>query len=595
MADKSLFGRLKRLFGNDVIVRNIGGNQLKIVDINQIQQGGKIETNYLMDKFSRVYNNFTSMYGSQMNINYQILRSQLYSDYDVMDTEAIVSSALDVISDECTLKNNMGEVLQIRSSNENIQKILYNLFYDVLNIEFNMWSWIRQMLKYGDFFLKLEIAEKFGITNVIPFTAFHIERQEVPIEGKMVTKFRLSPEGNAAGSSGFYSVPNQVDHAGSGIFFDNHEMAHFRLITDVNFMPYGRSYIEGARKIYKQYVLMKDAMLIHRIVRAPEKRIFYINIGSIPPNDVEAFMEKTINKMKRIPYMDPQTGEYNLRFNIANMLEDYFIPIRGNDQTTKIDTAKGLDYAGIEDVQFLRDELFIALKVPKAFLGYEQDTGGKTTLAAQDVRFAHTIDRIQRIVLQELYKIALIHLYSQGGYNNEELTNFELSLTIPSIIYDQERVNLLKEQVSLANDIIEGKLLPTDWIFFFVFHLSEDTYEEYRDLIAADQKRFFRWNQIEEEGNDPLESGKSFGTPHDLASLYGRGRYNDASVPEGVPEAPKGRPKEKASDINTQGNAFGRNRLGKNNKKEIMLENKRLINSLKDKFNLKDLTDPERP
>ena len=227
-------------------------------------------------------------------------------------------------------------------------------------------------------------------------------------------------------------------------------MAHFRLLTDTNFLPYGRSYIEPARKLFKQYTLMEDAMLIHRIVRAPEKRIFYINVGNIPPNEIENFMQKTISKMKRTPYMDERTGEYNLRYNMQNMLEDFYIPIRGNDQATKIDTTPGLQYDGIADVEYLRDKLFAALKVPKAFIGYDADTEGKATLAAQDIRFARTIERIQRILVSELQKIALVHLYTQG-YKDENLTNFELSLTTPSIIYDQERVALMTEKMTLAS------------------------------------------------------------------------------------------------------------------------------------------------
>ena len=339
-------------------------------------------------------------------------------------------------------------------------------------------------------------------------------------------------------------------------------MSHFRLLTDTNFLPYGRSYLEPARKLFKQYTMMEDAMLIHRIVRAPEKRIFYINVGNIAPAEVENFMQKTISKMKRTPYIDQQTGDYNLKYNMQNLLEDFYIPIRGNDQATKIDNLAGLQWQGIEDVTYLRDKLFAALKVPKAFMGYEKDLTGKATLAAEDIRFARTIERIQRIVVSELTKIALVHLYAQG-YRDESMTNFELSLTTPSIIYDQERIALMKEKVELANSMMENKLMPSDWIYENVFHLSEDQYDEYRDLIIQDAKRKFRLAQIENEGNDPLETGKSYGTPHDLAALYGRGRYEDNSVPVGYDEdADLGRPSEKVTNKNTQDNAFGKDRLG---------------------------------
>jgi hypothetical protein len=569
MADTSLFSRLKRLFSTDVVIRNEGGNQLKVVDTDHIQTSGEFQTNSLVDRFGKIYTNpaSTSLLGSQFNIQYQYLRTYLYSDYDVMDTDAIVASALDIISDECTLKNDMGEVLQIRSSDDDIQKILYNLFYDVLNIEFNLWSWVRQMCKYGDFFLKLEIAEKFGVYNVIPYTAYHIQRREnFDMENPAKVQFLYSPDGYYTGGSGYYATPN-TKPSENQIVFDNYEVAHFRLLTDVNYLPYGRSYLEPGRRLFKQYVLMEDAMLIHRIARAPEKRIFYINVGNIPPQEVDAFMQKTINTMKKTPLMDEKTGEYNLKYNMQNLLEDFYIPVRGNDTATKIDTTKGLEYNGIEDVAYLRDKLFAALKVPKAFMGYEKDLTGKATLAAEDIRFARTIDRIQRILLSELYKIALVHLYSQG-YDGEQLTNFELKLTTPSIIAEQEKVALLKEKVALAKDMLDTKIIPSDWIYDNVFQFSQDQYDEYRDLIIQDQKRAFRNTQIAEEGNDPLETGRSYGTPHDLASLYGRERYADNSLPDGYDEkAELGRPKEKASNINTQDNALGRDRLGRKDMK----------------------------
>jgi hypothetical protein len=502
-----LFDNLKRLFSSDVVIRNVGGDELRVIDTDRIQSLGTLQTNALVDRFTKIYTTSgAGIYNVNNVYNYQTLRVQLYTDYESMDTDAIVASALDIIADECTLKNEHGEMLHVRSSDENIQKILYNLFYDVLNIEFNLWSWARNMCKYGDFYLKLEIAEKFGVYNVIPFSAYSIIREEgTNPKNPTYVRFKYDP----TSVSGITTPQTQyaLGTSTSDIYFENYEMAHFRLISDVNYLPYGRSYLEPGRKIFKQMILMEDAMLIHRIVRAPEKRIFYMNVGAIPPNEVEAFMQKTVQKLKKVPFVDPTTGQYNLKYNMMNMMEDFYIPVRGNDQSTRIDTAKGLEYNGIEDVAYLRDKLFAALKIPKAFMGYEKDLTGKATLAAEDIRFARTVERIQKILLSELTKIALVHLYTQG-YDGEMLTNFELNLTTPSIIYDQERVNLMKEKVELASNIMESNLLPTDWIYDNLFHFSQDQYDEYRDLIIEDKKRKFRLAQIEGEGNDPDESGQ---------------------------------------------------------------------------------------
>jgi len=565
MADTSIFSRLRRLFSTDVIIRNVGGDQLKVADTNQIQMSGELENNSLMARYNRIYTTSpTSLYGYQSSFNYQTLRTQLYSEYDAMDTDAIVASALDILSEESTLKNDMGEVLHIRSNDENIQKILYNLFYDVLNIEFNLSWWIRNMCKYGDFFLKLEASEQYGVYNVIPFAAFNIERQEhYDPENPTAVRFRYDPDGLAADTYGYFKTPNQ--HDAKSIYFDNYEVAHFRLLTDVNFLPYGRSYIEPARKLFKQYTLMEDAMLVHRIVRAPEKRIFYMNVGGIPPAEVENFMQKAISKMKRTPYIDQTTGEYNLKYNMQNLMEDFYIPVRGNDTATKIDTLGGLQYDGITDVNYLRDKLFAALRIPKAFLGYDEKLQGKATLAAEDIRFGRTVEKIQRIMVSELYKIAFVHLYIQG-YRDESLTNFELSLTTPSIIYDQERVMLLKEKMELAQSMMDSQLISSDWIYDNIFHFSADEYDEMRELVLQDAKRKFRVSQIENEGNDPLETGETYGTPHDIATSYGKGRVYDrpGSVPDGYDrDQPIGRPEEKASNIDTTNDPLGMDRLGK--------------------------------
>lgn len=569
--DPSLFARLKKLFSSDVVLRNIGGNELKVIDINKIQRSGNYRTNSLVDRYSRLYTyNRQTLWNPALN--FQTLRTQLYSSYEAMDTDPIISSALDILADECLLVNDRGDMLTIKSSDDNIKRVLENLFYDVLNIEFNLWSWVRGMLKYGDFFLKLEISEKFGVYNVLPYSVYHISRQEgVDPEHPTKVTFQFDPDGLASSTD-----PNYVPKDGKTVItLENYEVAHFRLLTDTNYLPYGRSYIEPARKIYQQLTLCEDAALIHRIMRAPEKRIFYVNVGQIPPNEVEQFMQKTINTMKKTPYVGPD-GQYNLRFNMQNMMEDFYIPVRSGDTSTKVETTPGLSYDGIQDIRYYQEKLFAALKIPKAYMGFEEQLSGKATLSAEDIRFARTVERIQRIVEAELTKIALVHLYTQG-FTGESLANFELKLTTPSVIFEQEKVALLKEKVDLASQMLDTHMFPTDYIYETIFGLSEEDYLEMRELVREDAKRAFRQSQIENEGNDPAKSGKSYGTPHDLASMYGRRSTpapkgaEQGKVPAGYEEDPRphadlnrpgdnpegGRPRIRASFYGTQDNPAG--------------------------------------
>jgi hypothetical protein len=260
---------------------------------------------------------------------------------------------------------------------------------------------------------------------------------------------------------------------------------------------------------------MEDAMLIHRMMRAPEKRIFKVDIGNIPPNEVDNFMQRIINKMKKIPVIDQKTGDYNLRYNMESVTEDYYLPVRGSDSGTDIQRLDGLGNEGaIDDIEYLRNKMMAALKVPKAFLGYEEGVGSKATLAAEDVRFSRTIERLQKIICAELEKISIIHLYTQG-FEDAELLDFELELTNPSMIHEQEKLELLSQQVDVANNLMENKIMSREWIWDNIFDLNEGDKKTIFDSLIEDQKQKFRMTQIEEEGNDPAESGEKVGDDAD--------------------------------------------------------------------------------
>ena len=558
MADTTLFTKLKRLFSSDVIIRNVGGKSLKLMDTGRIQKYGNLATNSLYDRFTRLHKPAGSSLQYNPTLNYQSMRLQLYSDYEAMDHDPIIAAALDIISDETTTRNEYGNVLNINSSNENVRKVLENLFYDVLNVEFNLATWVRNMCKYGDMYLKMEVSEKFGVYNVIPLSVYEVVREEgTDPENPSYTRFTMDPNGLASGAT------NTIRR--DQFTLENYEVAHFRLLTDSNYLPYGRSYLEPSRKVFKQLMLMEDAMLIHRVMRAPEKRVFYINVGAIPPDQVEQFMADTMHKMKKQPIIDQATGDYNLKFNMMNMTEDFYIPIRGNDAATRIDTTKGLDYDGTEDIEYLKAKMMAALKIPKPFLGYEEGVDGKSTLAGMDIRFARTVERIQRIIESELHKIALVHLYAQG-FDDDQLVDFSLELTVPSIIYEQEKIELYTSKTAVAQSMIEQKLFSSDWVYENIFGLSPDQYNQEKDIILQDAMNKFRVSQIESEGNDPSESGTSYGTPHDLASLYGNKRdksVGPAQVPTGYDEKEPGRPVEKPQNYGSDKGNFSRDPIGK--------------------------------
>jgi len=486
MAD-NLFTRLGRLFQSNVIIRKADDNRLVVKDLDFSQTA--LKTNFV-DRYNRMMQNtYSNPYSTAHNRRsaYEIRKLDLFKDYELMDQDPIIASALDIYSDESTVSNIEGEILKVKSENVKVQKILHNLFYDVINVEFNLWSWIRNMTKYGDFYLQLDIVDKYGVVNVKPISAYEITRLEDhdPANPQLI-QFEIADD------------KKEIK--------ENYEIAHFRVLSDTNFLPYGRSMLENGRKIFKQLTLMEDAMLIHRIMRAPEKRVFKIDVGNIPPREVEQFMQRIINKMKKTPVIDQATGDYNLKYNVESVTEDYFLPVRGGDSGTEIDTLPGLsNNDAIDDIEYLRNKLMASLRIPKAFLGYEEGlSGGKATLAAEDVRFARTIERLQKIIVSELTKIGIVHLYSQG-FDDSDLIDFSLELQNPSMIHEQEKLELLTQQVEVAERAIDTKLFSKRWLYDNIFDLSDEQKAVIFDGIVDDTKQKFRLEQIETEGSDPAD------------------------------------------------------------------------------------------
>ena len=496
--NENILQKLGNLFQSNIIIRKKDDGKLVVKDVDFAQSA--LVSNFV-DRYTKIMGGgtFGSKYAARQNrSNYDVQRRELFQDYELMDSDPIISSALDIYCDESTVDNIENEILTIKSENNKVVEILHNLFYDIMNIEFNLWSWIRNLTKYGDFYLQLDILDKYGIVNVKPLSPYEMVRLE-DHDPENPTKVEFELQGM---SSKFSS------RAGEKVLLQNYEVAHFRLMSDSNFLPYGKSMLEGARKAWKQLTLMEDAMMIHRIMRAPERRVFKVDIGNIPPNEVENFMNKMINKVKKTPVIDQKTGDYNLRYNVHSVTEDFFLPVRGSDSGTEIETLQGLSNDGqIEDIEYLRNKMMAALRIPKAFLGYEEGVGSKATLAAEDVRFARTIERIQKIVISELSKIAIVHLYTQG-FNDAELLNFTLELQNPSTIHEQEKLELLSQKIDLANNARDAKLFSNQWIYENVFHLNIEEMKTMMDQVIEDTKQRYRFEQIETEGNDPAESGE---------------------------------------------------------------------------------------
>lgn len=353
-----------------------------------------------------------------------------------MEYYPIISSALDLFMEEATTIGVNGKMLNIYSNKERIKLLLEEFFYDIVNVNTNLPFWTRNTCKYGDNFVLLYGERKKGITTVKQLVNYDIERMERIINGKPVIKFKERMTGDE---------------------FNVFEIAHFRLLGDDKYLPYGSSVLNKVRRVFRQLIMAEDAMLTYRIVRAGEKKVFKIDVGNIDEDDIEEYIYKVATKFKKISQVSPNDGQIDYRFNILGNDEDYFIPVRNANVQTGIDTLPGASNLDqIQDIEYLRDNLFTGLGIPKPFLSFQDAAGAGKNMAQYDIRFAKKVNRIQQAMIQELNKMAMIHLYLLG-YSGDDLSNFQLTLTNPSLQSEQMKSELLREKAQTYHELTRSE------------------------------------------------------------------------------------------------------------------------------------------
>jgi len=385
----------------------------------------------LQSKFFR-----TTDRGFQKALQYEAARLPAYIDYEGMEYYPIISSALDLFMEEATTIGVNGKMLNIYSNKERIKSLLEEFFYDIVNVNVNLPFWVRNTVKYGDNFVLLYGERKKGITHVKQMVNYEIERFERIQNGKPLVKFKERMTGDE---------------------FNVFEIAHFRLLGDDKYLPYGSSILNKVRRVFRQLVMAEDAMLTYRIVRAGEKKVFKIDVGNIDEDDIEDYIYKVATKFKKVGQVNPNDGQIDYRFNILGNDEDYFLPMRNSNSQTGIDTLPGAsNLDAIQDIEYLRDNLFIGLGVPKPFLSFQDAAGAGKNMAQYDIRFAKKVSRIQQAMIQELNKMAMIHLYLLG-YSNEDLNSFELTLTNPSTQQELLKSELLRDKAQSYTELTRGE------------------------------------------------------------------------------------------------------------------------------------------
>lgn len=408
------------------------------------------QNKYLQDRWVRVNQDLSmSAFSNLSNIKL------MYRDADLMDSYPEIGAALDLCSEECVQPNpnNGGQIVNVTSKSDRIRSILEDLFVNRLNLQVSAQMVIRAMCKYGNQFMLLDIDKDLGVKGWRQLPVGEVER----IENGIVNPYGGASSVGMATGVGTKDTSTKFmwtsESGGDLVPFRNWQIAHFRLLHNSMFLPYGVSMLSAARRHFRMLALMEDMMLIYRLERSMERRVYKIYVGALDDDDIPAYVEEIANQFKRTPIVDPMTGQLDLRKNILCATDDIFIPTRDSSLPNPIDTLSGAkNLEAIDDIKYIQKKVCAALRIPQSFLNFEEATGDGKNLALMDVRFARTINRFQQAFLMELTKIATIHLYLLGF--EEDLTNFNLSMNNPSTQAEQLELENLQKKISIMRDAV---------------------------------------------------------------------------------------------------------------------------------------------
>lgn len=377
----------------------------------------------------------------------------MYRDADLMDSFPEIGAALDIVSEESCLPSDTGNIVNVYSKSDRVKSILEDLFTNRLNLQLTAQMVIRGMCKYGNDYMMLDIDHKLGVKGWKRLPVFNVERIENGITNPYSTGYSTVADNNTDTNSDMSTKFVWLDDSQSQVPFRDWQIAHFRLLTNSMYLPYGVSYLNSARRHWRMLSLMEDMMLIYRLERSIERRVYKIFVGAIDDADVPAYVEEIANNFKRTPIIDPMTGQVDLRKNILATDQDIFIPVRDQNAPTPIDTLSAAqNLTAMDDIKFVQNKVLTALRIPKTFLNFEETAGDGKNLALMDIRFTRTVNRVQQAFLMELTKVASIHLFLLGF--SDELTNFSLTMNNPSTQAESLEIDNIEKKITAVRDAV---------------------------------------------------------------------------------------------------------------------------------------------
>jgi len=420
-----------------------------------------------------------------------------YADYENIADYGEAAAALDIYADDATTKDlTENAAIWVKSKDVVIKAILEDLLTKRLKVDESIWSVTRVLCMYGNVFGEV-LANNEGVLgiNFMPTPSvrrvesrtgeligfvqditgqFNITNREV---GEAVHRMRHGESQAAVPPASGYSRAYGHMQASAGLnprendvtIFQPWEVIHWRLQARHVSAPYGQSVLEPARYIFPRLAMFEDSALIYRLTRSPARFAYYVDVGELPQGQSMAYVEAVKRKYKKQQSWNPSRGILGLRNNPMGMNEDLWLPMRGGQESTRVDVLAGPDYQVVDDLEYFRDKFFSAIRVPRAYLGFDIEAS-RNALSNVDVRFAKATMRVQQQLIAGYSEACRMHLAILGV--DPDLADWELEMKLPSHIFELAQIELMGAKLDVAEKLKDW--LPKTWILERVLGFSAE-------------------------------------------------------------------------------------------------------------------------
>lgn len=452
---------------------------------HRLPMDGELETEKEMAKARKRrggiqpgYRTGTAMFSENTPDDYRN-RMERYDDYAKMQEDPSISGALDIYADEASQADPItNHVVEVVGEDREIIDEVENLLYKTLRIDFHAWDMIRRLCQNGDNPYEIRFRKNYrGVYGVQRIEPKRFERLEE--DGKLLG-FRVLAEE-------VYKKRKLTRQYIKQLMTTERVLSPFRVVhwslPSASESIYGKAVLEAGRRTWRQLRLMEDSVVIYRLSRGAERRVFYLQVGTYGDDESEGWVKNLMRKFRKRPFINPRTGEIDEKANPLSWDEDFFIPIQDGRDNTRIEQLPaGANMGEIEDLTYFRNQIDAELKVPTAYLNREGNYDSKAGLSQQDIRFSRTIERVQRAFIEGLNKICYIHLMMRG-YTYRQITSFTLKMVPPSALAELLRLDALSMKLEIASQAKGLEMLPDIWILTEIMAFDPDEANELLQIM----------------------------------------------------------------------------------------------------------------